>query len=126
MLYHLQPFGPFTFTVGAAAIEANTLVQFGTDGLIVKCGADTVPNGFTNYAYAIGAVATVYQALGEGVVQAGAAVAIGDFVKSDANGRLICNGTTGSTANDAKTLAMAESAATTSGDLIKVFFIHCA
>jgi Uncharacterized conserved protein (DUF2190) len=122
MLFHLQPNGPFTFTTGAAAIEENVLVEQFTDGTLIKCGAARMPVGFVQWPYAIGVTATVYQAIGEALIKAGAAFAIGDYLKTDANGRLICNGVTGATVNDILTVAQAESAATANGDFAKVFF----
>lgn len=126
MLFHLQPNGPFTFTVGATAIEENVLCEIYTDGTLIKCGADRFPACFTQWPYAIGVTVTGYQCIGEALIKAGGAVAIGDYLKVNASGRLICNGTTGATANDIKTIAQAESAATTDGDFIKVFFIRAA
>jgi hypothetical protein len=126
MLFHLQPNGPFTFTTGAAAIEENVLCELFTDGTLIKCGADRVPVCFTQWPYAIGVTATGYQCIGEALVKAGGAAAIRDYLKVDANGRLICNGATGATVNDIKTVAIAESATTADGDFIKVFFIRAA
>jgi hypothetical protein len=127
MLSGLQPFGPFTFVTGATALEENCLVEIFTDGTVIKCGADRVPIGFTQYASAIGVTATIYQAIGEATVKCGTGgCAIGDYLKSDANGHLICNGASGSTVNDAKTVAVARSAGTNDGDMVKVFFIHAA
>lgn len=135
MISNLQPNGPFTFLVGAADIEENVLVQFGTDALIVCCGTSGTPVGFTQNAHASGATASVYQCIGEAVLKAGEPIAVGDYLRSDGRGRLVV-GATGAAVYEARladaslddhwTVAVAKSAANGDGDFIKVFFVHSA
>lgn len=135
MISNLQPAGPFTFTVGATAIEENVLVQFGTDCLVVPCGTAGTPVGFVQNAHASGADASVYQCLGEAVLKAGEPIEIGDYLKSDLRGRLVVSATgaavydarvAGASLDDKWTVAVAKSAAALDGDYLKVFFVHSA
>jgi Uncharacterized conserved protein (DUF2190) len=125
MLSNLLQTGPFTF-ITATLVDENTLVQIDANGKLVVCGADLTPAGHTLYYYAAGATATLYQCIGQSTLRAGGAVAIGDLCKSNAVGRVICNGTTGSTVNDLKTVCVALSASSADGDYIKVQFVRCA
>lgn len=101
-----------TRTVTATGVIAAA--RFATvAGLQAGAGANTL--GVTRTAAAIGNKIPV-DVLGTAIVEAGAAVAVGDTIAADASGRAI-KWTTGAK------IALALSAATAAGDMIEVLLI---
>jgi hypothetical protein len=104
--------------LASGAIAANLLVQTATVGnSIIVCGASGVPTGIAYDAIADAAFGDVSLITGgdRHLCTASAAIAIGDFVKAAAAGKVASDTTTAT----AGTIGVAESAAT--GDGITLF-----
>lgn len=110
--------GPFSLTA-AAALAANTLVTLDTAGKVVNCGATGTAIGWVAEDVASGALATVRPLIGRCLLKASTAIAIGDFVKTAANGKIAPEATV--TTRTVATLGQAHQAASADGDLVAVF-----
>lgn len=110
--------GPWTVTA-AEALAANTLVTLDTAGKVVNCGATGTAIGWVAEDVASGALATVRPLLGRVLLKASAAIAIGDFVKTAASGKIAPEATV--TTRTVATLGQACQAASAYGDLIAVY-----
>ena len=107
----MQKTSLFAMTVIAtAAIAASRFVGLFTGA---QCGAGAKAQGVSQYAAAAGDALAV-DVLGTAIVEAGAAVAAGAPIKSDADGRAIAQGGTG------EIIAYAVTSATAAGQKIEV------
>jgi hypothetical protein len=80
-------------TVGATALSRGVAVKFSA-GVLVACGANERAIGFVTQDAAIGALASVALIGGGAVGIAAGTIAIGDNLKTDANGHLVATTST--------------------------------
>jgi hypothetical protein len=114
--------GPFT-KEAAASLGANLLVTIDTAGKAALCGASGIPLGSVQDAWASGALATIWPTCGRHKLTASAAIAIGDFVKAAASGKVAPEAIV--TTATAFTIGQADSAASADGDAVYVYFRYC-
>lgn len=110
--------GPFS-KITASALNANVLVTIDTSGNAALCGVGGVMLGSVQDAWASGVLATVFPPRGRHKLTAGGAIAIGDFVKAAANGKVVVEAT--NTVRTANTIGQADSASSADGDPIYIF-----
>lgn len=103
----------------AGAIAANLLVQRTTvAGKVDVCGASGLPAGSVQEAFASGDTVLFYRPVGMALVTASAAIAIGDFVKAAASGKVAPEATV--TTRTAATIGIALTAASGDGSTFEM------
>lgn len=101
-------------------IGANKVVDLDTNGDVVECGAGVVGIGFTVEAFSTGDTVTCYSlANGRVPLIASAAIAIKDYVKVAATGKIAPEATV--TTRTVATVGRADTAAGADGDLVYVW-----
>jgi hypothetical protein len=108
--------GPLSLIAGASALSQGNLVKLDTAGTVVVAGAGDVPLGYCSEAADIAAPVAVEPLEGIAKLVAGGAIAIGDYVKSGAAGKVVVETTP--TTPTAFTTGQALTASSIDGDAI--------
>lgn len=110
----------FTKKAGGA-INANRIVTLDASANVVECGAGVVGIGFVVEAWASGDEGVTIYSLANSRVPliAGGAIAVNDYVKVGAGGKVVAEATP--TTRTVATVGKAETAASVDGDMIYVW-----
>lgn len=110
--------GPLSLFAGAVALVQGHLVKLDTAGTTVVTGAGDIPLGYVAENAAIAASMAVEPLEGITQLVAGGAIAIGDYVKCGASGKVVAETT--ATTPTSLTIGQAFTASSTDGDAIHI------